>query len=331
MKNVFPTLFLSLSLAACTTLDVQTEPVQAASGPVANTAGAQLPVAAASQPQPSASSPAATTPAAALTPPRPAKPRPRIALALGGGAARGFAHVGVIKALETQGIQPDIVVGTSAGSVVGALYAAGYDAFALQRLSMQLEEDALTDWSLFDRGFLKGEALEKFVNQKVANKPIESLRRRFAAVATDLSDGKSAVFTTGNVGTAVRASAAVPGVFSPVVIRGREYVDGGLASPIPVKAARQLGADIVIAVDISARPSGKRNQGSIDVLLDTISIMEVTIGGYELRDADVVIHPDIDGLPVANFQQRNEAILRGERAGFAAIARIRELIAARSQ
>lgn len=326
MKNVFLALVLGLSLAACNTLESRPESVTDASGPAGSTPGASIPVAGASLPVASASASSLS-----LAAPRPVKPKPRIALALGGGAARGFAHVGVIKALETQGIVPDIVVGTSAGSVVGALYAAGYDAFALQRLSMQLEEDALTDWSLFDRGFLKGEALEKFVNQKVANKPIESLRRRFAAVATDLADGKSAVFTSGNVGTAVRASAAVPGVFSPVMIRGREYVDGGLASPIPVRAARQLGADIVIAVDISARPSGKRNQGSLDVLLDTISIMEVTIGGYELRDADVVIHPDIDGLPVANFQQRNEAILRGEKAGFAAVPRIKEVIAARSQ
>ena len=257
------------------------------------------------------------------------KPRPRIALALGGGAARGFAHIGVIKALETQGIVPDIVVGTSAGSAVGALYAAGHDAFALQKIAFQMEESSLTDWAVFERGFLKGEALEKFINQQVAGRPIEGLKRKFAVVATDLAEGVPAVFTSGNVGIAVRASSAVPGVFSPVVIRNREYVDGGLTSPIPVRAARQLGADIVIAVDISGRPSGKRNQGSVDLLLDTISIMGVSIGGFELRDADIVIRPDTSGLPLANFQQRHEAILRGEQAGFAAIGRIREKIASR--
>jgi NTE family protein len=260
-----------------------------------------------------------------------AKTKPKIALVLGGGAARGFAHIGVIKALETQGIEPDIVVGTSAGSVVGALYASGANAFALQKLASDLDEGSLTDWTISDRGLLKGEALEHFINQQVGGKPIEGLKRKFAVVATDLASGQPIIFQVGNVGMAVRASSAIPGVFSPVLIRGREYVDGGLVSPIPVHAARQLGADIVIAVDISAGPSGKRNQGSIDLLLDTMAIMGNTIGSYELREADVVIRPDIKGLPVTNFQQRHEAIMRGEQAGFAAIARIREKIAARSQ
>ncbi len=275
-------------------------------------------------------SPETTPPQAAVSQPV-AKPKPRIALALGGGAARGFAHIGVIKALETQGIVPDIIVGTSAGSVVGSLYASGYSWAELQRLAMKLDESSLTDWAIFDRGVLKGDALEKFINQSVAGKPIEGLKRKFAAVATDLGDGKPAVFTVGNVGQAVRASSSIPGVFSPMVIRGREYVDGGVVAPIPVHAARQLGADIVIAVDISERPSGKHNQGTMDVLLDTMSIMGTTLGSYELRDADVVIHPNIAGLPSANFQQRNEAILRGEQAGFAAIPLIREKIAARSR
>jgi len=258
------------------------------------------------------------------------KPKPKLGLALGGGAARGFAHIGVIKALETSGLVPDIVVGTSVGAVVGSLYAAGFDVFELQKIAIQLEESALTDWSVFDRGFVKGEALERFINQQVGNRPIEQLKRRFAAVATDLAAGEVVVFTAGNTGTAVRASASIPGVFSPVIIRGREYVDGGLTSPIPVKAARQLGADIVIAVDISAKPSGKKNQGSIDLLLDTIAVMGHTIGAHDLADADVVIRPDLLGLAATNFQQRNEAILQGERVGFAAIPRIREKLAAAS-
>ncbi len=257
-----------------------------------------------------------------------ARIKPKIGLALGGGAARGFAHIGVIKALDTNGIAPDIVVGTSAGSIVGALYAAGFNAFDLQKLAIQLEESSFKDWALFERGFLKGEALEVFINKQAGNKPIEALKRRFAAVATDLASGEATVFGSGNLGQAVRASASVPGVFSPVVIRGREYVDGGLASPVPAHTARQLGADIVIAVDISGRPSGRKGSGSLDVLLDTIAIMGTTIGRYELKDADIVIRPQIQNLPAANFQQRNEAIIEGERAGFAAIAAIRERLAA---
>ena len=262
----------------------------------------------------------------------PARPlvarKPKIALALGGGAARGFAHIGVIKALETNGIVPDFVVGTSAGSVVGALYAAGHSPFELQRLAIQLDESAITDWSLFDRGVIKGEALERFINTHVGNKPIEGLRRRFAAVATDLQSGEPIVFQRGNTGTAVRASASIPGVFPPVAVSGREYVDGGLVAPIPVREARSLGADIVIAVDISGRQSGKKNQGTADVLLDTISIMGGALGKVELAGADVIIRPELRGVPATNFQQRHEAILAGEQAGFAAVVRIKDALAA---
>lgn len=251
------------------------------------------------------------------------KAKPRIALVLGGGAARGFAHIGVIKSLESHGISPDIVVGTSAGSVVGALYAAGYGPFELQKLALQLDESAVTDWNLFDRGIVKGEALERFINQQVANKPMEGLKRKFAAVATDLQSGEMVIFQLGNTGQAVRASASIPGVFPPVNLRGREYVDGGLVSPVPVKAARTLGADIVIAVDISERPSGKRNQGTLDVLLDTISIMGNTIAKSELAGADIIVRPNIRGLAATNFQNRNEAIIEGERAGLAAVPLVR--------
>lgn len=254
--------------------------------------------------------------------------KPRVALALGGGAARGFAHIGVIKILENHGLAPDMVVGTSAGALVGALYAAGHGPFELQKLAIQLEESAVADWSLFDRGVLKGEALERFINMHVANRPIEGLKRRFAAVATDLQSGQPIVFQRGNTGIAVRASASIPGVFPPVLIGGREYVDGGLVAPIPVRAARGLGSDIIVAVDISGRPSGKRNQGSLDLLLDTISIMGGALGRDELAGADVIIQPDLKGLPATNFQQRHEAILEGERAGLAALPRLREAIAA---
>lgn len=266
----------------------------------------------------------ASAPVAAPIP----KAKPKIGLVLGGGAARGFAHIGVIKALETQGLVPDIIVGTSAGAVVGALYAAGNDAFALQKLAFQLEESAFTDWAIFDRGFLKGEALERFINQQTGNRGIEQLKRRFGVVATDLASGEMALFTQGNVGIAVRASSSIPAVFNPVTIRGREYVDGGLTSPIPVRAARQLGADIVIAVDISNNASGRLTQNNVGLLLDTVAIMGRTIANYELRDADVLVRPDIAGLPATNFQQRHEAILRGEQAGFAAVPRLRERIAA---
>jgi NTE family protein len=258
-------------------------------------------------------------------------PPPRIALVLGGGAAKGFAHVGAIKALESQSIKPDIVVGTSAGSMVGALYAAGYDGFELQRLSLDMTESMVSDWSLPNRGFLRGEALQEFVNKNVQGRTIEKLPRKLAIVATDLNSGEPIVFERGDTGMAVRASSSVPGVFQPVRIGTREYVDGGLTSPVPIKVARGLGADIVIAVDISARPSPKPLSGTIDVLLQTFTIMGNALAATELPQADVVIKPDISRLSAIDFASRHLAILEGERAGLAAMPALRAKLAEREE
>lgn len=251
---------------------------------------------------------------------------PKIAVALGGGAARGFAHVGVLKALESHGINPQIVVGTSAGSLVGALYAAGYSGFELQKIAFQLEEGSVGDWTLPNRGFIKGELLQNFVNRALQNRPIENLGKTFAAVATDLGNGETAVFRRGNAGAAVRASSSVPGIFQPVSINGREYVDGGLTSPIPVKVARSLGADVVIAVDISSRPKYAKVSDSVDVMLQTFSIMGQTIGQYELAGADVVIRPDTGAIGATGFEQKHQAIMEGEKAALAALPLIRSAI-----
>jgi len=252
---------------------------------------------------------------------------PKIALALGGGAARGFAHIGVIKALESHGIVPDMVIGTSSGSLVGALYASGYGGFDLQRTALQLDDTIIADWSLPDRGFIKGEALQNFVNQAVQNRPMEKLNKPFAVVATDLQSGEPVVFRTGNTGMAVRASSSVPGVFQPVTISGREYVDGGLVSPVPVRAARAMGADLVIAVYISNNPRLGKTKDSVDVMLQTFAIMGQSIAGYELSEADIVIRPDTGRIRSTAFEDRHMAIIEGEKAGLAAIAAIKQKIA----
>jgi NTE family protein len=265
----------------------------------------------------------------ASKPPAPSTPvlKPvKIGLALGGGAARGFAHIGVIKVLEAQGLAPDFIAGTSAGAVVGALYAAGSDGFELQKLAHRLDEAKISDWSLPDRGVLKGELLQQFVNEAVAQRPIEGLKKPLAVVATDLQSGESIVFRTGNTGMAVRASATVPGVFRPVAINGHEYVDGGLSSLIPVRAARQMGADVVIAVDIGARPGGQPVRGTFDILLQTFTIMGQNLARFELKDADVVIRPQVDGFGSTDFLARHDAILEGEKAAQAALPQIREAI-----
>ena len=273
-----------------------------------------------------------------IEPPVAERPPARIALALGGGAARGFAHIGVIKALEAQGISADIVVGTSAGSVVGALYAAGYDGFRIQELSMNMEEDQVIDGSglyrciaetvISDkRGCIKGQALQDFINRNVKGRPIENLNKTFAAVATSLSSGEMMVFQTGNTGAAVRASSSVPVFFQPVTINAKDYVDGGLVTPVPVSVARTLGADFVIAVDISDRPQDRTTAGIVDILWQTFTIFGQTINRYELPKADVVIRPVTYGIPATDLSGRNIAVLEGEKAVAAILPELKARLA----
>ncbi len=253
-----------------------------------------------------------------------AKPKIGLALALGGGAARGFAHIGVIKMLESHGIVPDYVVGTSAGAVVGSLYAGGYDAFAMQKIAVQLDEKIFADWTLGGRGLLKGEALQDFINQHLNKRPLEKLNKPFATVATDLNSGERVVFRTGDTGMAVRASAAVPGVFQPTQFRGRSFVDGGLTSPVPVQAAREMGADIVIAVDISDRPEGQPVDSLAAILWQTTTIMGGIIGANELKGADIVIRPKLRYVKSWDFTARHDAMLEGEKAALAALPNIKQ-------
>jgi NTE family protein len=268
-----------------------------------------------------------------------AQPKPprniKIGLALGGGAARGFAHIGVIKALEAQGIVPDIVVGTSAGSLVGALYAAGNNGFALHKMALEMDEAAISDWSvpLFAKatGVLKGEALQNYVNRAVNNRPLEKLKIPFGAVATDLNSGQPILFQRGNTGLAVRASSAVPSLFNPVGIGDRHYVDGGLVSPVPVRFARQMGADFVIAVNISAQPEAQPSSSAMDVLLQTFAIMGQSINYYELREADIVIQPRLGSMKGNDFPGRNVAILAGEQAAVGAMVEIKQKLKAKRE
>jgi NTE family protein len=250
-------------------------------------------------------------------PPQPvAKRAPKVGLALGGGAARGFAHVGVIQVLEEAGVRPDLVVGTSAGSLVAALYASGRNGQQLQQVAEAMEEAAFADWTLpiFSRGMLRGEALARYVNIQVGNKLIEQMPLALGVVATDLNSGSGVLFQRGDTGSAVRASSAVPALFMPVKIGGHEYVDGGLVSPVPVRYARQMGADVVIAVDISSAPEGNPAGDSVQILLQTFAIMGKSINGYELRDADIVVRPALVGVGSADFTAKRRAIDAGRAA-----------------
>ena len=251
--------------------------------------------------------------------------RPVVALALGSGGARGFAHVGVIKALEEAGVEADIVTGASSGAVVAALYASGYRAGRIERIALEVEESDLVDLVAIGKGWVKGEALQEFVNRMVEGRPIERLPRRFAVVATAAKSGRLTVFNHGNTGLAVRASASVPNVFVPPVINGEEYLDGGLLSPVPVKLARAMGADVVIAVDVSwfaqarsatgAGMSQYGRSGRYALLTD------------ELEAADVVVTPQTVRTRLLDFNRKAENILAGETAAREALAAIRERIA----
>jgi NTE family protein len=244
--------------------------------------------------------------------------KPLIGLALGGGAARGFAHIGVIKALEANGIKPDLVVGTSAGSVIAALYASGYRGTELNRIALTLDEAAITDWALpFSGkfgGMIKGDALQSMVNRLVKNQSIENTPIPLGIVATDLKTGQGVLFQRGDIGQAVRASCSIPGIFQPTIINGHEYVDGGLVSPVPVRYASQMGADFIIAVNISTEPSSQDSSGTVGIILQTTSIMGQSINQFELERAQVVIRPELKGMRGTDFKSRSNAILAGEEA-----------------
>ncbi|WP_246487393.1 patatin-like phospholipase family protein [Ferrigenium kumadai] len=251
--------------------------------------------------------------------------RPIVALALGSGGERGFAHVGVIKALEANGISIDIVVGTSAGSVVGALYAGGYKGDALEQLALKLDQAQLDDFELSKRGYIRGELLQDFVNKALKNRSIEQLDKPFVAIATQLGSGNAVAFNRGNTGMAVRASSSIPGVFLPVVIGGEEYVDGDLKKPVPVSVAREMGADIVIAVDISQQPKDNpAPEDIIDTLTQSIRIMRQSILARELEAAQIVIRPAIGQTPEIDTASKRRLIKNGEDAAVDALPLIRD-------
>ena len=262
--------------------------------------------------------------------PLPAGDEVRIGLALGGGAARGFAHVGVIQVLEEAGIRPQYVAGTSAGSLVAALYASGMSGAQLKQVAVAMQEAAITDWvlPLFNRGALKGDALAQYVNQQVQGRQIENMSLPLGIVATDLRTGDAVVFRRGNTGTAVRASSAVPGVFLPVKIGEREYVDGGLVAPVPVQQTRQMGANFVIAVDISSDPQSGETGDVFKILLQTFTIMGRSINALALRQADVVVQPSLNGVGSADFASRERSIEQGRQAMLVALPKLREKLLA---
>jgi NTE family protein len=260
--------------------------------------------------------------------PRPPPRLPRIGLALGGGAARGFAHIGVIEVLEEAGIRPDLVVGTSAGSLIAAMYADGKTGHEMATLARTMDEGSLTDWAYPSRGLIRGEALARYARAQTGARTIEQTKLPLGIVATDLDSGAAILFRRGDIGTAVRASSAVPAVFEPVRIGKHEYVDGGLVAPVPVRFAREMGAEMVIAVDISSPPQGNPTDDVMEMLLQTFAIMGQSINRFELRDADVVLRPSLVGVSSADFTARLKAIRAGREAALRMLPALKAKITA---
>ncbi|GEJ58690.1 patatin-like phospholipase family protein [Anaeromyxobacter diazotrophicus] len=262
-------------------------------------------------------------------PPAP-PPKPRIALVLGGGAARGFAHVGVIRALEQEHIPIDLVVGTSVGSLIGALYASNLDSFDLEWTAFKLEKDDLFDFgvvtAVMGMGFARGDRLEQFVRSRTKAQNIEDLRIPFAAVATDLNWGTEVVLDRGSLARAVRASSAIPGVFQPVQLMGKLLVDGGVVDNIPVSVARAKGADIVIASDISEDVANTRITNLLDVTMQATNIMFALNAEHSKRDADVIIAPAVGAVAMLDFTQKKQCMQAGIEAAHRAAPAIRKAI-----
>ncbi len=255
-------------------------------------------------------------------PPQPAK----VAVVLGAGVSRGFAHVGVLKVLEAHKVPIHLIVGTSVGSFVGSIYASGVDAFHVQKMALAIQKDEVVDLTIPDNGFIRGEKLESFVNKAVQNAAIERLKIPFRAVATNVQTGEEVVFAMGNTGKAVRASCSIPGVFQPVRIGDKSYVDGGLVSPVAVDAAKKAGADVVIAVDISAGVAKILPQGILETILQSIDIMYAKIAAVQIRNADVVIRPRVSHINSSDFDKRHEAILEGEKAAAETLPQIQQIM-----
>ena len=258
--------------------------------------------------------------------PSPDSPRPRLALVLGSGGPRGFAHIGALKVLDAEGIRPDLIVGSSVGAMIGALYASGLSASAIEQTALNLNVLSLIDFSALLAGRpVGGASLARFVNNHVGGRTMEQFPIRFAAIAVSAASGKLAVFNLGNAGIAVRASSAIPGRFDPVRILGIDYVDGDEHTPLPIQVARELGAQVVIAVNVSEymqdTPTGVPQEWI------TKGWRRARTVDAEAPFADVIIHPNTGYFADVRYEYRVRSIATAEAATRNMLPAIRAAIA----
>ncbi|MEI7256472.1 patatin-like phospholipase family protein [Dickeya dadantii] len=252
--------------------------------------------------------------------------RPQVALVLGGGGLRGYAHIGVLQALEDAGIRPDIVVGTSIGSIIGAAYASGNSPRQIWHLATTLRVLSLADLSMSGPGFVRGNALALWADNLVGGKVIERFPVRFAAVATALNLSLPYVITAGDAGQGLRASAAIPGVFLPVENNGLTLVDGGVSALVPVRAARALGADVVIAVDIYCHGQQYPMNSALSMLLRVSQAQSCLLASPEADSADVLVTPAVKPAGINDAKARETARRLGYQAAVEKLPAIRSVL-----
>jgi NTE family protein len=254
-------------------------------------------------------------------------PQVKVGLALGGGFARGIAHIGVLQALCQHHIPIDLIAGTSAGSLVGAMYCAGLDPWLLERTVEQLNWRALVRLKLRRDGLLDAEGLERFVLGNVGDLQFKDLRVPFTATATDLMTGQSVLLNSGRVSTAVRASCAFPGIFLPVRVGRHTLVDGGLIHPVPAIVARDMGADVVIGVELNkpgATAEPPRNL--LHIMLQSLALVQRPQVENSLREADVVIQPELSSFSSMELERVDDMIRAGREAAEATMPAIRSAL-----
>ncbi|WP_374717560.1 patatin-like phospholipase family protein [Neobacillus sp.] len=238
--------------------------------------------------------------------------RPSIGLALGSGGARGFAHLGVIKVLTDAGIPIDLIAGSSMGALVASFYGAGIDLDHLYKLSMAFKRKYFLDFTVPKMGFIAGKKIKEFIRVFTHGKNIEDLSIPIGIVATDLLSGEKVVFRKGPVADAVRASISIPGIFVPEKYEGRMLVDGGVADRVPISVVKEMGADIVIAVDVSMVKRNAEISSIYDVIMQSLDIMQTEIKNYREMAANIMIRPPVEKYSSKAFTNIEEIIKLGE-------------------
>jgi NTE family protein len=249
-----------------------------------------------------------------------------VGLALGSGAARGYAHIGVLKVLERYKIKIDYIAGTSAGALIGALYGSGVPIKLLEQMVISLDTKSWFDITVPRMGLVKGNKLHSMVNLLCRNKDITDMNVKYCAVATDLKSGKGVYIKEGNIADAVRASVSIPGVFIPYEINEKLLVDGAVVDRVPVEAVKDMGADIVIGVDLGFGFATSNISSIFDVMLQTIDIMSRIIHNEKMSKADILIQPDLEDASLSDFGTGESTIKRGEEATEACIKDIMALL-----